>query len=165
MRAAGNVDDLPSSVEGLVTAQIDRLGPTDRQLLRTAAVLGTTFSDELVEALVGSIGGRIDRRAWHRLSGFVSEDAPGMRRFRHALMRDAAYEGLAYRKRRELHALAGDLILERSGESPDEEADLLSLHFLYAERYEDAWRYSRMRATAHGRSTRCSRRRTSTGER
>ena len=113
LRAAGNVDDLPSSVEGLVTAQIDRLGPADRQLLRTAAVLGSSFSDDLVEALVGSIGGSLDRRAWNRLSEFVAEDAPGLRRFRHALMRDAAYEGLAYRKRRELHALAGDLILER----------------------------------------------------
>src|SRR5204863_9939128 len=121
----GNVDGLPGSVEGLVTAQIDRLGRADRQLLRTAAVLGSSFSDELVESLVGSIGGSLDRRAWNRLSEFVAEDAPGLRRFRHALMRDAAYEGLAYRKRRELHALAGDLILERSGESPDEEADLL----------------------------------------
>ena len=47
-RAAGGVGDLPSSVDGIVTAQIDRLPPADLRLLRYAAVLGSSFTDELV---------------------------------------------------------------------------------------------------------------------
>ncbi|TMK97434.1 MAG: hypothetical protein E6G40_08340 [Actinobacteria bacterium] len=43
-RSAGSVAALPDTVEGLMTSQIDRLHPADRTLLRTASVLGTSFS-------------------------------------------------------------------------------------------------------------------------
>ena len=55
-----------------------------------------------------------DRAAWRRLDEFVAPDGPGAHRFRHALMRDAAYEGLSFRRRRELHARVGDAICERT---------------------------------------------------
>ena len=38
-----SMDALPDSIDTAVTAQIDRLPPGDRQTLRCAAVLGTTF--------------------------------------------------------------------------------------------------------------------------
>jgi class 3 adenylate cyclase/tetratricopeptide (TPR) repeat protein len=143
-RVAGGVDALPSSVEGMVTAQIDRLPSADRRLLRYAAVLGTSFPEELATALATTAGEPPEATAWTRLEAFLAVDSVGVRRFRHALIRDAAYEGFPYRTRRELHAAAGDLILARTGESPVEEADLLSLHFLHAGRFDDAWRYSRI---------------------
>src|SRR5205807_631167 len=39
-----------------------------------------------------------------RLGEFLVEEDRGVFRFRHALMRDAAYEGLPFKRRRELHA-------------------------------------------------------------
>ena len=42
----------PQTVESLVTAQIDRLRPFERRLLRYSAVLGMTFTEELVESLL-----------------------------------------------------------------------------------------------------------------
>ena len=39
----------------------------------------------------------------------------GRLRFRHALLREAAYEGLAYKRRRELHELVGRVIEQRAG--------------------------------------------------
>ena len=50
-------------------------------------------------------------------------------RFRHALIRDAAYEGLPFRRRRELHQRVGEVYERRHAGSPEEVAELLSLHF------------------------------------
>ncbi len=142
-RAAGGVGDLPSSVDGIVTAQIDRLPPGDLRLLRYASVLGSSFTDELVSALLAGEDEVFDRAAWRRLDEFVAPDGPGAHRFRHALMRDAAYEGLSFRRRRELHARVGDAICERTADE-DEASELLSMHYYFALRYADAWRFSRL---------------------
>ena len=84
-----SVDDLPSSVEALMTAQIDRLEPRARTVLRYAAVLGSTFeTDVLLDALRDEIPAPGDD-LWAHLADFIREDAPGTFRFHHALTRDA----------------------------------------------------------------------------
>ena len=137
---AGGTDDLPESLEPLLAAQIDHLSPSDRQVLRAAAVLGGHFDPELLPALLET-DVILDEPVWHRLGDFVTATAVG-RRFTHGLMRDAAYEGLAFRRRRELHMRAARAIEART-ETPDDVADLLSIHWMHAEGYEQAWRYSR----------------------
>jgi tetratricopeptide (TPR) repeat protein len=72
------------------------------------------------------------------LGSFLEDQGAGWYRFQHALMRDAAYEGLPYRRRKELHACVGDAIL---ASTPDQ-AELLSLHFFLAGDDRLAWRYS-----------------------
>jgi class 3 adenylate cyclase/tetratricopeptide (TPR) repeat protein len=135
---------LPESVEAVVATRIDRLPAGDRALLRYAAVLGASFSAELAaEVLVEDREASADD-AWDRLTEFVERDpySAGAFRFRHALFRDAAYEGLSYRRRGELHARAGEAYerLERQGRG--EFAELLSLHFFHAGEREKAYRYS-----------------------
>ena len=61
-------------------------------------------------------------------------------------MRDAAYEGLAYRRRRELHARVGSALLASSEDAEQEQGELLSLHFFLAGDFERAWRYSGLAA-------------------
>jgi class 3 adenylate cyclase/tetratricopeptide (TPR) repeat protein len=143
-RIAGGTEGLPDTVEAMVTSQIDRLSSDDRRLLRYASVLGMRFRAELVEQLVddSQLAGPA---TWRRLSDFVVDDGSGFYRFRHALMRDAAYQGLPYKRRRELHARAGEVI-ERV--NPDGNVDLLALHFFHAHVHDKAWRYSRAAAEA-----------------
>ena len=145
-KAAGGVEGLPTSVEGIVTAQIDRLPAGDLRLLRFASVLGMSFTDDLMGAVLEGEQATIDPEAWGRLDEFLEEAGPGTHRFRHGLMRDAAYEGLPFRRRRDLHARAGETILARAGADEEDVAELLSLHFFHAQRYEDAWRFSRVAA-------------------
>ena len=64
-------------------------------------------------------------------------------RFRNTLVRDAAYEGLPFRRRRELHARVGEAI-ESAAASPEEEAPTLALHFFEAQRHDKAWYYGRV---------------------
>jgi class 3 adenylate cyclase/tetratricopeptide (TPR) repeat protein len=136
---------LPESVEAVVATRIDRLSPGDRDLLRYAAVLGATFSAELVaDVFADDPEASVDSDVWDRLGEFVERDpyTPGAFRFRHALFRDAAYEGLSFRRRGELHAKVGVAYERLEHEGRGEYAELLSLHFFHADDVEKTWRYS-----------------------
>ena len=137
-RAAGSVDALPETVETLITARIDTLAPEDRFLLRNAAVLGARFElDLLAEVVAGELAGIDELDRWERLAEFVAWEGAGELRFVHDLFRAVAYEGLSYRRRRDVHARVGTA-LQRRGADPA----LLSLHFFSAEDYGRAWLYS-----------------------
>jgi class 3 adenylate cyclase/tetratricopeptide (TPR) repeat protein len=144
-KAAEAAQEMPDTVEELVATRIDKLAPGDRALLRWASVLGVSFSGSLItEVLEGDADASAGSEAWTRLGEFVEmdPDVPGAFRFRHALIRDAAYEGLSYKRRRELHGRVAEVIEQRHGERPEEAAELLSLHFDRAERWPESWRYS-----------------------
>ena len=133
------IDALPDSIEAVIATRIDRLSPLDRNLLRRASVLGRSFSRELLEAVLDEPP---DDDFQQRLSGFLSSDGSGTLSFDHALLRDGAYDGLAFRLRRQLHARVAERILEIAGGDPEDEAEVVSLHYLQAQRFEEAWRYS-----------------------
>ncbi len=142
-RAAGTTDELPDSVEAVVTADIDRLSPADRIVLRYASVLGVAFDEDLIVATLGD-DVTPDEALWERLRGLVDRDADGRLRFRNTLVHDAAYEGLPFSRRRELHARAGLALESRLGGDPVDEAGVLAAHFFHAGDRERAWRYSRL---------------------
>jgi len=136
---------LPESVEAVVATRIDKLPPGDRTLLRYAAVLGATFSADLVtNVLAEDPDASADSEAWDRLGEFIERDpyTPGAFRFRHALFRDAAYEGLSYKRRGALHAKVGEAYERLEQEGRGEFAELLSLHFFHAGDLEKTYRYS-----------------------
>jgi tetratricopeptide (TPR) repeat protein len=143
-RSGADAVSLPESVEGLLTVEIDNLTPVARRLLRFAAVLGRTFDRELFGDVVGEPVD--DPETLDALARHLEVESGGRLRFRHALVRDAAYEGLSFRRRRELHMRAGEAIERRAGDRPDEHAELLSLHFFEAGRHGEAWRYARVGA-------------------
>lgn len=142
-RTGASVAELPDTIEALVTSQIDRLPAAERTLLRHASVLGVAFHEsELRDLLVGQQL-PTGTASLERLAYFLRPEGRGRYRFEHQLVRDTAYEGLPYRRRRTLHGIAGDSIERRAGD-PDEMAELLSLHFLQSARHDKAWRYSRV---------------------
>lgn len=141
----GGLRELPGSIEELVTAQIDALRPADRRLLRYASVLGDAFSEGLARIVLAYDLGTIDRGVWRYLEAFLERDGAETLRFRNAVVRDVAYEGLSFRRRRHLHATIGETI-ERFADDPDDEAAILSLHFLRARNAPRAWRYARVAA-------------------
>jgi class 3 adenylate cyclase/tetratricopeptide (TPR) repeat protein len=139
---AGSAADLPDSVEDVLTREIDRLEPGDRVVLRYAAVLGVEFSEVLLRDLLTHSGHPADAELG-RLGEFLEPAGGDAWRFRHALIRDAAYAGLPYRVRRAVHARAGE-VLEAEAANPEELSERLSLHFFHSNSYERAWTYSGM---------------------
>lgn len=142
-REGATVDELPETVEALITSQIDRLPADERTVLRVASVLGMGFSEEELRHLLHGRELPSGPDSVRRLGYFVRPEGHGRFRFDHQLIRDTAYEGLPYRLRKDLHGQAGDLI-ESTSTDPDDVAELLSLHFLHAGRPERAWHYARV---------------------
>lgn len=140
-------EGIPDSVERLFAAHIDALGPRERRLLREAAVLGQQFElDMLVESLGAETPGVDDMAVWERLSEFLHLGGTGQVRFVQPLVRDVAYEGLPFRRRRQLHNTVGETIEKRARHRAERQAAVLSLHFFNGERYAKAWNYARIGA-------------------
>ncbi len=133
-------DDLPSSVEELAAAQIDRLPPAERSLLRRASVLGDEFDDELLLRMVEDVAP--DQSVPELLAGLdgLVVEADHKLRFRHPLLREVAYAGLPYRRRRELHAHAAE-VLESTTSAAERRPEILALHYFVAGRYDKAMDY------------------------
>ena len=132
---------LPESVEDVIDAQIDLLAAADKSTLRAAAVAGMSFDEGLLAEVLGR---PLDAGVWERLREFVSAEAPGAFRFRHQLLRDAAYEGLPYARRRQLHGQLAEALERRAADTPQAEAAQLSLHYFNAQRYATASLYARV---------------------
>jgi class 3 adenylate cyclase/tetratricopeptide (TPR) repeat protein len=140
---SGTVSDLPDTIEGVVSSQVDRLDPHDRTLLRYASVLGMRFPEALLREMLAGAARPMDDDAVQRLSDFLQRDGADALQFRHALIRDVAYAGLPFRLRRDMHERVGTAI-ESSLDNPELQSELLSLHFFHAGRYDKAWTYSRI---------------------
>jgi tetratricopeptide (TPR) repeat protein len=134
-----DLEELPDSVEALMMLEIDRLSPPARRMLRSAAVIGAAFELDLLQTCLGEPW---DEETWQSLDEFVWAQEGNVFRFRHMMARDTAYEGLPFRRRRELHARVGSELESRAG--AEEEAGLLSLHFFHAQDFLRAWSYSRL---------------------
>ncbi len=147
-------DSLPESVEAVVTQRIDRLDVRDRQLLRFVSVLGNSFSlDLLAEALPEVAASAEDADTWNRLGDFLDVTVFGTVQFKQELIRAAAYDGLVYRRRHEIHATVAEAIERQSRRRAARQAPLLSQHFFLAQRWDKALHYSRIaaeRAAAKG---------------
>jgi predicted ATPase len=142
-RGATDVDSLPDSVETVILTRMDTLPPEDRFLLRNASVLGARFElDLLAEVLVPELTDVGDLERWDRLGEFVAWEGAGALAFMHDLFRAVAYEGLSFKRRREMHTRVGRVLEQRAGDKVDEVAELLSLHYHRADNHEKAWRYS-----------------------
>ncbi len=140
VRAGADLDTLPQSVEALMALQIDELDGVDRGVLRQASVMGTRFTRagliaalELDEAGAEAILGRLE--------GFLTEDADGGLAFRHGLLRDAAYHGLSFRRRRYLHRRVAESLELGADADLATVAGLLTHHFFEAGVWEKALHY------------------------
>lgn len=139
----GELKGLPETVETLMTTRIDTLPPAERILLRYASVVGPRFDLSLLgEILAKEVDDADELSRWERLGDFVVWEGAETLAFRHDLFRATAYEGLSFRRRREIHGRVGEALERRAGDRVDDATAVLSLHFLEAHRYDKAWHYS-----------------------
>ena len=141
VRDTGDVDSLPTSLDGIVGSQIDSLEPLSRRVLSYLAVLGRSFRVSVAREFLDSQGVDLDEATRSRLAEFLEEDGPNRLQFRHAMVRDTAYEGLSFRRRAALHLEAGEMVLDATEGSTDPVADILGLHFHLGGHHDRAWRY------------------------
>ncbi|PKW25455.1 adenylate/guanylate cyclase domain-containing protein [Phycicoccus duodecadis] len=151
IRGGGALDTLPESVQAAMAAQIDRLTPPLRQVLRHASVLGRSFRREIIAATLAADGTAFDGTVFDALHAFLEPDGPDRLRFRNSLVRDTAYEGLSFRVRSRVHQTAGE-VLERMSSDLDADSPTLALHFDRAGDHARTWRYAQVAGAVARRS-------------
>ncbi len=118
----GDLERVPPTIQALLTARLDALPTEEQTLLERGAVVGLEFEWEALARLASD--GR--RPSGAQLAALVRKDLivphdviEDSFRFRHALIRDAAYERIPKEHRAELHERAAS-DLDGRGEEFDE---------------------------------------------
>ena len=136
--------DLPRSIQGLIAARLDGLRDDEKALLQDASVIGRVFWSGAVAALSGA-GPADVRDAIGRLRVkelVLLNDPPSFSgelefTFRHALIRDSAYDSLPKSLRATKHVQVARWAEGKAGDRADEFAALIATHDLEALRYFD----------------------------
>ncbi len=132
----------PASIMALLSARLDRLPPDERRVLELAAVPGKVFTRDALTTLAPNVpDDALDRRleslARRELirPDRVSDGKRHTYRFKHILIRDAAYAGLPKRDRIDAHERLADLLLARSQGGSTIDDELVGSHLEQAFRY------------------------------
>ena len=126
---------LPETVQALLAARLDRLGPGERAVLERGAVVGKEFRLDDVAALLEPEAAPTAEVHMQALSarGFVRPSDPGRFRFRHVLVQEAVYRAAPKRLRAELHERFSDRYENRS-DGPADVDELAGYHLEQAYR-------------------------------
>jgi len=138
MTADGDVA-VPPTLQALLAARLDQLEPAERSALQCGAVEGEIFHRGAVQALATGDGVTPILASLVRKE-LIRPDTPRLPqddafRFRHLLIRDAAYEGLPKAARAQLHERFADWLDER-GRNLVELDELVGYHLEQAALYK-----------------------------
>jgi class 3 adenylate cyclase/tetratricopeptide (TPR) repeat protein len=148
---------LPTTVQAILAARIDRLTPEAKRLLQAAAVIGKEVPLPLLLAIADAPEHEV-RSELTRLQAaeFLYEVRlfPDLEyTFKHALTHEVAYQGLLQDRRRDLHARITEAVEQLAAERIAEQSERLAHHALHGELWEKAVAYLReagLRAMARG---------------
>ncbi|MBD0330772.1 MAG: AAA family ATPase [Thermoleophilia bacterium] len=127
---------VPETVQALIAARLDTLGPERKALLQDAAVVGKVFWSGAVAA-VGGLDERAVREGLHDLvrrelvrpSRLSSVEGQAEFAFGHGLVRDVAYAQIPRAARAVKHVAAARWIEGIAGERVVDHAELLAHHY------------------------------------
>jgi class 3 adenylate cyclase/tetratricopeptide (TPR) repeat protein len=126
---------IPGTVQALLAARLDRLSGSERRVIECAAVEGETFERAAVAALLEENDLTPALESLVRRELVVPAGAGSSSyRFRHLLIRDAAYAAIPKEVRAKLHRRFADW-LERAGHRLAEHEEILGYHLEVAVRY------------------------------
>src|SRR5262249_27173542 len=135
---------VPDTIQGVLSARIDRLSETHKRLLQTASVLGREFSPRLLQALWEEPAPLdpllLDLKRLEFLYERTRGEEPGYV-FKHALTQEEAYESCLTTRRRALHAAAGHAMERLYPDWLVEHSEELARHYTEAGLNEQAVGY------------------------
>jgi class 3 adenylate cyclase/tetratricopeptide (TPR) repeat protein len=139
----GDLDALPTSLNALLSARLDRLDAGARDALERGAVEGELFhqdtvlelTDEAARATVSEELAGLTRKDLIRLTAGTLLVGEVAYRFKHILVREAAYRATTKRLRASLHERYADWLEQRVGGRVGEYHEILGYHVEQAYRY------------------------------
>ena len=126
---------IPDGVREAIERRLAILSPEARRIVTMAAVIGRSFSFEVLDAVAQLSGERaldaLEEATQHRI---VEEEpaAPGRYEFAHALIRETLYASLSGPRRVRLHRAIGAILEQQHAGDPDPPLGELAYHFIAA---------------------------------
>jgi class 3 adenylate cyclase len=141
MAAESDEVEVPPSLRALLAARLDQLDPAERRVLERGAVEGEVFHRGAVQALVPEEVQVTPRLAALTRKQLIRPDRAQLAgddgfRFRHLLIRDAAYDALPKTVRADLHERFAAWLEDR-GRDLVELDEILGYHLEQAARYKE----------------------------
>jgi class 3 adenylate cyclase/predicted ATPase/ABC-type transport system involved in cytochrome c biogenesis ATPase subunit len=135
---------IPETLQDSLMARLDRLAPV-REIAQIGAAVGREFSYSLMRPLVG----RDESALKHALAQLEQaelvfrrgEPPEAVYSFKHALVRDAAYESLLKSRRHQLHGQIARILEERFPDVVASQPEIVAHHFTEAGLVEPASDY------------------------
>jgi class 3 adenylate cyclase/tetratricopeptide (TPR) repeat protein/ABC-type dipeptide/oligopeptide/nickel transport system ATPase component len=134
-RLKGGIDSipLPSTVQAVIAARIDRLEENAKRALEIASVIGREISMLVLDRVAGLEQAELSEAVQHLRQAELLYDVPPFEQrllaFRHPLIQEVAYRSLLRETRRALHSKAAQAIESVFKDHADERASLLAYHF------------------------------------
>jgi class 3 adenylate cyclase/tetratricopeptide (TPR) repeat protein len=143
---------IPATLHDSLLARLDRLG-TAKEVAQVGAAIGRDFS----YAMLAAVAGRPEEELLEMVDQLVSSGLvkrsglppSAVYSFKHALVRDAAYESLLKSRRRQIHARIAMALEGHWPETKDVQPELLAHHYAgagQAQQAADYWRRAAERA-------------------
>jgi predicted ATPase len=124
-------DAVPTTLQASLMSRLDRLGAA-REVAQAAAVIGRDFDADLLAEIVPEsapdLGTALDTLLASRLVLRRAAPGAGAYQFKHALVRDAAYESLLKVHRQALHAVLADRLIARREQGADVAPEFIARH-------------------------------------
>lgn len=128
--------ELPAAVVDVIAYRLARRSAECRALLRSAAILGRTFSDDLVAELADLSEETVARALEEAVAAHLVEPLPGLpmgrHRFVHSLVQEALLATLPAAEARALHLRAAEAIERRQVGDAGDAAAVLARHYRLA---------------------------------
>jgi class 3 adenylate cyclase len=127
--------DIPATLHDSLMARLDRLGSA-KEVIQIGSVIGSEFSYELLRA-VHPLDDTALQRELRKLTDADLLHVRGLPpeanyQFKHALIRDAAYDALLKSRRKELHRLVAQTIDEKFPDLKEAHPEVLAQHWTEA---------------------------------
>jgi class 3 adenylate cyclase/tetratricopeptide (TPR) repeat protein len=133
---SGEDAGVPETVQAVISARLDALGPERKGLLHDAAVVGKVFWAEALAAVSGLderavLAGLVDLAHRDLIRPARTSSIEGRREFAfaHLLVRDVAYGQIPRAERAQKHRHVAEWLEKMVGERVADHADLLAYHY------------------------------------
>jgi class 3 adenylate cyclase/tetratricopeptide (TPR) repeat protein len=147
---------IPSTIQEVIMARIDKLPEGAREILRTGSVIEREFSHELLkkvtnlpeQELLSHLSTLKDSELLYERGIYPNSTYI----FKHALTREVAYDSILTKKRKDLHAKVASTIEDIYREDICYHYGVLSGHCIASENYEKGAEYARLEARRYQKS-------------
>ena len=140
---SGERRELPTTLRESLTARLDRVG-TAKEVAQLASVIGRVFSWKLLAAVASQNEDTLQRELRRLVqSGLVHQRGFGAQTrysFKHALIRDAAYDSLLRKERQQVHLRIATAMDEGQRAGTDKvQSEEIAHHYMIGEQFDRAF--------------------------